>query len=162
MAESSLNTIVVRALKYDRTEHRSWSGSLVLNEPPLLVVGAEFADEVEHELLGTILEGTISVEYYWLNRWYNIFRFGDKEKTPATFYCNVTLPPVFDGATLSYVDLDIDILVKPDLRYEVLDLDDFEANAKLYSYPGETQLHAQRAVRELIEMIESRQFPFDR
>jgi hypothetical protein len=42
----------------------------------------------------------------------------------------------FDGRVLSYVDLDIDVLVAPDLTYKILDVEDFEANAMRYSLSG--------------------------
>lgn len=125
------------------------------------MLDAVFDEEIEHELLGTILSGTISTEYYWLDRWYNVFRFSDSDQTFQNFYCNINQPPVFDGRVLSYIDLDIDVLVARDFTYKVLDLDDFEENAQRYSYPDEVQANAQRALTELIELIEARAFPFN-
>jgi protein associated with RNAse G/E len=62
---------------------------------------------------------------------------------------------------LSYVDLDIDVLVAPDLTYKILDEEDFEANAVRYSYPDDVQANARLALAELIELIEARAFPFN-
>ena len=45
------------------------------------MLDAVFDEEIEHELLGTISSGTISTEYYWLDRWYNVFRFSDSNQT---------------------------------------------------------------------------------
>ena len=58
------------------------------------------------------------------------------------------------------MDLDIDVLVNPDFSYQILDLDDFEQNAKLFGYPAEVQSRARRAVDELINLIGARSFPF--
>ena len=127
----------------------------------MLVLDAVFEEEIEHDLLGTIALGTVSTEYYWLDRWYNVFRFSDKSGTLKNFYCNVNQPPSFDGRVLSYIDLDIDVLVAPDLTYKILDLEDFEENARRYSYPEDVQANAHRAVKELTELIESRGFPFN-
>ena len=77
------------------------------------------------------------------------------------YYCNVNAPPTFDGHILSYVDLDIDVLVDPDFSFEILDLDDFDQNAKRYAYPSEIQRNARQAVTDLVDLIESRSFPFD-
>ena len=117
---------------------------------PLLVLDAVFDEEIQHDLLGTISAGTISTEYYWLDRWYNVFRFSDPDQKLRNFYCNVNVPPQFDGRVLSYVDLDIDVLVEPDLTYKILDEDDFEENARRYAYPAEVQANARRALAELI------------
>ena len=67
---------------------------------------------------------------------------------------------LFDGATLSYVDLDLDIVVDPDASYRILDIEDFETNAKRYGYTDEVQANARRAVADLVTMIETRAFPF--
>ena len=161
-ARQTREEIIISALKYDGREHRNWPGELVVNEPPLLVVDARFTEDVQHDLLGAIGKGTVSTEYYWLDRWYNIFRFGDKSQRDATYYCNVTLPPRLENRTLSYIDLDIDVFVHSDFTYEVLDLEDFDKNARLYSYPKEIEHGAHQAVEELKGLIERRAFPFDR
>jgi protein associated with RNAse G/E len=153
--------IIVSVRKYDGSEHRRWPAQIARIEGPLLVLDAVFEQDVEHELLGKILSGTISTEYYWLERWYNVFRFGDPRRQFQNFYCNINQPPSFDGRVLSYIDLDIDVLVAPDFTYQVLDLNDFEENARRYSYPKEVQANAHRALTELIALIEARTFPFD-
>jgi uncharacterized protein len=111
-------------------------------------------------LLGTIPIGTISTEYYWLDRWYNVFRFAERDRKLKKFYCNINMPPEFDGEVLSYIDLDIDVLVEPDWSFKILDVDDFERNAKLYNYPAEIQDQARHALAELVGLIETRTFPF--
>jgi protein associated with RNAse G/E len=155
------NEIVVSVLKYDGLEHRRWPARIARIDGPLLVLDAVFEDEIEHDLLGTISSGTISTEYYWLDRWYNVFRFSDPDRRLKNYYCNVNQPPTFDGRVLSYIDLDIDVLVAPDLTYRILDVEDFEENARRYTYPEEVQVNAYRALEELTELIESRAFPFN-
>jgi uncharacterized protein len=147
-------------LKYDGSEHRRWPARIAEISGPLLVLDAVFDEEIQHDLLGTISSGTISTEYYWLDRWYNVFRFSGPDRKLKRFYCNVNVPPQFDGHVLSYVDLDIDVLVEPDLTYKILDEDDFEQNAKRYLYPDDILVNARQALAELMQLIESRSFPF--
>ena len=146
--------------KFDGAEHRRWSARLIEKVDSLIVLDAKFEEHIEHDLLGTIPIGTLSTEYYWLDRWYNVFRFRDADLNLKRFYCNINMPPRFDGQTLTYVDLDIDVLVEPDLSYRVLDLEDFQENARQYNYPVEIQTGAHRALDELIGIIETRAFPF--
>ncbi|HSE33977.1 MAG TPA: DUF402 domain-containing protein [Pyrinomonadaceae bacterium] len=120
-----------------------------------------FAEHIEHDQLGSIPIGTLSTEYYWLDRWYNVFRFRDADLNLKKIYCNISMPPRFDGEILTYVDLDIDVLVEPDFSYRVLDLEDFEDNARHYNYPPAIQTEAQRALEELIRSIETRAYPFN-
>lgn len=152
--------IEVRAYKYDGLLHRSWNAELISQQGSLIILDAKFSDEIIHDLLGTIAIGTHSLEYYWLDRWYNVFRFAQPDGKLRNYYCNVNVPPTFDGKTLSYVDLDLDILVEPDFAYRILDVADFERNAESYGYSSEVQTNARRAVDELVTMIETRAFPF--
>jgi len=155
------DAIVVSVLKYDGREHRRWPARIAESVGPLIILDAVFDEEVEHDLLGKVLSGTISTEYYWLDRWYNVFRFSSSDQVLQKFYCNINAPPQFDGRVLSYVDLDIDVLVEPDLTYRILDEEDFEQNARRYGYPEEIRANARRALTEVIGLIESRAFPFD-
>lgn len=155
-----MKSIVVQAYKYDGVLHRSWPAELLRQEGSLIVLDARFPSEVVHDLLGTIAGGTYSLEYYWLDRWYNVFRFARPDGKLRNYYCNVNVPAKFDGELLSYVDLDLDILVDPDFSYRVLDVEDFERNIERYGYPAEVEANARRAVDELVSMIETRQFPF--
>jgi len=150
----------VQTFKFDGQSHRVWHAEVVRQEGSLIVLDARFPDEIEHDLLGTIASGTHSLEYYWLDRWYNIFRFAQPNGELRNYYCNVNMPPTFAGETLSYVDLDLDILVAPDFSYQVLDEEDFESNSRIYRYPDEVQRNARRAVDELVGMIQTRAFPF--
>ena len=155
------HTMTVRARKYDGREHRRWSAELLEQDGSLLVLDAYFPEEISHDLLGTIAVGTHSLEYYWLDRWYNVFRFAEPNGELRNFYCNVNVPPILEGDTLSYVDLDLDILVSPDFSYQLLDRDDFERNVTLYNYTDEVQRNAAKALDELVNMIETRAFPFN-
>ena len=159
--EQNKDGVVVRVLKYDGAQHRVWHARVAERKGSLLVLDAVFEEEVRHSQLGLIRRGTVSIEYYWLDRWYNVFRFLEPSGRVRNFYCNVNMPPEFNGHTLSYVDLDIDIVVRPDFSYEILDMDEFEVNAERYNYPADVRDGAHRALEELLSLIERRAFPFD-
>lgn len=153
--------IIVRALKYDETIHRTWDCELINETGELWEFVGVFQDEINHPLLGVIRPETVSHEYYWKNRWYNVFRFHEPEGELRNFYCNVNMPPILRENVLSYIDLDIDVLVAPDFSYQILDLDEFEANAAKHEYESETIIKAHESLGELIALIENRRFPFD-
>ena len=152
--------ISVRVLKYDGSDYRQWSGVLSRRDGSLIELDAAFSMDAYHPLLGEIPRGTRLIEYYWLDRWYNVLKFLNDDGSTRHFYCNITTPPELAGKTLTYVDLDIDILALPDLTYQVLDLDEFEANAEAFGYSEEVHKNAHQAVAELKQMIAARQFPF--
>ncbi len=152
--------ITVNTYKYDGAPHRSWKGELVERRDDLLVLAGVFEEEISHSKLGIIKPQTVSYEYYWLDRWYNIFSFHEPGGGLRNYYCNIGMPPKFENNVLEYVDLDIDVLVSPEFEVEILDRDEFEQNKVLYSYPEDLILKTRHALDELKEMIERRIFPF--
>lgn len=152
--------VEVRSLKHDGKLHRSWKARVARRDGPLFVLDAFFESEVRHDILGTIEAGTLSEEFFWADRWYSIFRFSEPTGALRCFYCNVNTPPEIVGGTLSFVDLDVDVLVRPDFTFDVLDEDEFEAHAELYGYPSDYRSRVREATEEIIGLVETRQFPF--
>ena len=69
--------------------------------------------------------------------------------------------PTLQNNILNYVDLDIDVLVKKDLTFEVLDINEFKTNSIKYNYPKEIKIKAEDSLSELRSLIKNREFPFD-
>ena len=153
-------TVYVESRKYDGRVHRSWSARLVRVEGALIVVEGTFEEEIVHPNLGVIEPGTRSREFYWTDRWYSVFRFQRPAGALRNYYCNVNEPARFDGDTLRFVDLDIDLLVAPDMTYTILDEDEFTEHAARFKYPPDTSRRARAALGELIDLVTRRQFPF--
>ncbi len=159
MVNSAGRTVTVNSLKYDNSIRRTWSAQIKQETEDRLVLEGSFETDVEHHDLGLISAGTISVETYWFTRWYSIFRFLTPDGGLRNYYCNVNMPPVFSGSTLSYIDLDLDVVVWPNGRHSILDAAEFEENARLFSYPEEVRNGASTALEELIELIENGGLP---
>lgn len=67
------------------------------------------------------------VEYYFANRWYNIFTIHDREDDRVKgWYCNIGKPAVIEDGLVSYVDLALDLWVSANGTQTVLDEDEFE------------------------------------
>jgi protein associated with RNAse G/E len=158
---SNEKIVRINARKFDGEIHRFWNCKIVDRKDSLLTFVGEFDQEVVHTDLGIIRRGTLSYEFYWLDRWYNVFRFHEPDGSLRNFYCNVNAPPVFADGILDYVDLDIDVLVWKDFKYKVLDLEEFEANCLRYNYSAMVIEKARKSLDELINMINKRLFPFD-
>lgn len=152
----------INSRKGDGQIHRSWRAQLLHESDELLIFEGIFEREVRHDELGVIRPGTVSLEYYWPRKTFNVFRFTEPTGELRCFYCNVNLPPTFDANTLDYVDLDIDILWTPGEDPRVLDLHEFESNSIRFGYDEATVRLAHSATQELLEMIARGNFPFDR
>lgn len=161
MSDATGTPFTIRVLRYDGTEYRRWNAKLARRKGSLIVLEAEFDVEVQHLHLGHIALGTRTVEYYWQDRWYNVFQFLDDAGQTRLWYCNVNLPPVVENSSITYVDLDLDIIVRTDFSYQILDADEFEHHARIFGYPPDVQESARNALIDLISRVERRQFPFN-
>jgi protein associated with RNAse G/E len=160
-AHAPCESVTVRALKFDGKLHREWQARLVAQDDEIIIVEGVFAEEIRHPQLGHIAPGTLSTEYYWKDRWYSIFRFRKPSGELRNYYCNINLPAEFDGSVLTFIDLDVDVLVAPDFSLRILDEDEFASNAVRYNYPAIVREVVPRALAELISHIERRDYPFD-
>ncbi len=127
----------------------------------MLVFLGVFEVEIRHPFLGVIRPGTVSYEFYWLNGWFNVFRFHEPDGTFRNFYCNLNMPPVYKNGVLDYVDLDLDVIVYKDFTYDILDIEDFKENAERFNYPPELKAKIRIQLNNLIGKIQNRLFPFD-
>ena len=75
----------------------------------------------------TFKKGDRFVEYYYSDRWYNIFAILDRDDGQLKgWYCNIGKPAVIEDGVVSYVDLALDLWVSADGKQTVLDEDEFE------------------------------------
>ncbi len=72
----------------------------------------------------------------------------------------MTTPPSFDGQQIGYIDLDLDVTVRPNGCIELLDQDEFEDHQKLYGYPESVIGMAEQAARDVARLADSGGFPF--
>jgi uncharacterized protein len=153
--------ITVNSRKSDNSIQRSWQCEFLEETSGYWLFVGKFDREITHNDLGVIRLGTISYEYYFKTEWFNVFRFHEPEGDFKFYYCNINMPPKFENNVLDYVDLDLDVLVRKDLSFVILDEDEFAENSKLFGYSAELKLQVETTLNELLLNITQRQFPFD-
>jgi protein associated with RNAse G/E len=151
--------ITVNSRRFDGTIRKTWQCELLEQRGSLLIAVGEFDTDIEHADLGRIKKGTISREYYWLDRWYNIFRFHEPSGEFRNFYCNVSAPAQFENGVLDYVDLDIDVLIDANSKVTVLDREDYERSIATFGYPVEVQANVELSLHELLEFFDKKEMP---
>jgi hypothetical protein len=73
-------------------------------------------------------KGDRFLEYYYADRWYNIFVIYDRDDGKLKgWYCNIGKPALIEDNVVSYVDLALDLWVSTDGKQTLLDEDEFEA-----------------------------------
>ncbi len=93
------------------------------------------------------------LQFFWPQRWYMLSAFYDGPSLVHT-YANIIQPATIELDRLNYVDLDLSILVEPDLSHEVLTQAEFEQAAESLQYSEETRISALMALRTLISSVQ--------
>jgi protein associated with RNAse G/E len=164
--------IQIQGTSYDGKPHWLHPAYLVLEKENLIVTQTFAGCEVTSHN-GPWASPYHTRGHYWTDRWYNVIRLEPPAGTPPpelwrdskrAFYCNIATPAQFDGASVHYVDLQLDVLAFADprgpLRYEVRDEDEFEEARARFRYPESLVTSARQAVLDLVALIEARAFPF--
>lgn len=137
---------LVRKLDVQGNETYRYTGTLVQRGLDFVRLEAYFdrADMVFHGI--TLLREDRFLETFFSQRWYNIFEIHDRQDDRLKgWYCNVGFPAEISEASVSYRDLALDLLVFPDGRQLVLDVDEFQELA----LEPRTRQAAQQALAEL-------------
>ncbi len=105
-----------------------YEGVLLHKDERSIVLEAWF-DREDMPFLDVVFKtGDRFVEYYYTDRWYNIFAVHDRQDDKVKgWYCNIGKPAVFEDSTVSYMDLALDLWVSTTGKQTVLDQDEFEA-----------------------------------
>lgn len=97
------------------------------------------------------------IEYYYSDRWFNIFAIASPSGARKGWYCNVAEPAHIFTERVEQVDLYLDVWVNPTGAIRVLDEDEFASATAL----SESQRQgARQGLQALLQMIAARQEMF--
>jgi protein associated with RNAse G/E len=87
--------------------------------------------------------GSVNLAHYWMDRHYNVYQFMAGGRTLA-YYCNVAEPTAIREDLVEYLDLAVDVLIRPSGEALVLDEDELPPDLA-----PERRKYIARAVEEL-------------
>jgi uncharacterized protein len=97
------------------------------------------------------------IEYYYTDRWFNIFDISNASNERKGWYCNITEPvDIFDDQ-IKQKDLLLDVWVDPWGRPLILDEDEFEVDTTL---DDRQRKGARKGLQDLLQMIAAQTAPF--
>lgn len=106
----------------------------------------------------TVFEpGDHFTEYFYTDRWFNIFAIKTADGKRKGWYCNVAAPAQVSAEQIEQVDLLLDVWVRPDGEVLILDEDEFAAATTLTDFQRNG---AQQGLQELLALISARHEPF--
>lgn len=94
---------------------------------------------------------------YFLKKGFKISKMYDKYDNLVHWYCDITKAHI-DGETYEFEDLLLDVVVKPDGSYVVMDADEFAQAIEEDMISKETACEALRSFNELVGAISQGKF----
>jgi hypothetical protein len=105
----------------------------------------------------TFRHGDVFTEWFYADRWYNVFRIADGQTTTLKgWYCNITRPAHIAADSVRADDLALDLFVMPNGRVLLLDEPEFNA----LDLSSEDRLSSLRAVETIRALAARREAPF--
>jgi hypothetical protein len=151
--------LLLRATKFDGAAHWIQPFRTVSDDGTMLVTEYRARTPI-YTSRGEFRSPYDSRVYFWRDRWFNVFRLSRPGCSLALWYCNITTPPTLCGTEINYIDLDLDVAVRPDGCIELLDRHEFTAHQRLYGYPADVIERAEDAAHEVAELARAKAFPF--
>ena len=150
--------ILVRKFLYDGTPNYTWHGRLIERDERQVVLEAYFARDYRD--LGYVVfeRGDLFVEFYYFDRWYNVFQVYAADGRLKGWYCNITRPASLQDGELHFTDLALDLFAYPDGTSLPLDVEEFEENAQRLYAPADVAA-ARAAFEELLRLHAQGQLP---
>lgn len=102
-------------------------------------------------------QGDIFTEWFYNDRWYNIFRVEDGQSGALKgWYCNITRPAEIEIDRVAADDLALDLFIYPDGQSLLLDQEEFET----LPLGADERQHALAAVQAVLALVKARAGPF--
>lgn len=139
------------------TEKIRYGGDVIKQSPGKIVIQARWT-MAERDLGYTRFEpGDYFIEYYYADRWFNIFDISYKDGRRKGWYCNIAEPAHIYETRIEQVDLFLDVWVDTSGVPLLLDEDEFTAATMLTASQREG---ARQGLQSILQMVEKRQEVF--
>lgn len=153
--------ITVRLIKPLKGTVITYEAELLHRDATSIAVRAAWINDALDLGLFRIEPGDLLDEFYYAERWFNIFRLHGRDGRLKGWYCNVTRPAQIGEDYVDSEDLELDLLVGPDRAQLRLDDEDEFLARDLERQEPEAYSAARAAVEELRAMVARGDPPFE-
>ncbi|GHO43163.1 DUF402 domain-containing protein [Ktedonospora formicarum] len=102
-------------------------------------------------------KGDSFLEYYYIDRWFNIFAIAHPDGKPKGWYCNIAEPAYISDTSIEQVDLLLDVWININGKHIILDEDEF---AQATNLSEQQRQGAQEGLEALLHLLHTQQAPF--
>ena len=134
-----------------------YQGEVIERSPRRIIIQAAWSNPPKDLGYTRFERGDSFTEYYYTDRWFNIFAIIGSDQQRKGWYCNIAQPAVFFADRIEQVDLFLDVWVNPQGQPLILDEDEFAAATTL---SDEQRTGARAGLQTLLALLASRSEAF--
>ena len=135
-----------------------YSGEVLMQGKTWVCIEATYNNPDKDAGYVVFRRGDTFVEWYYSERWYNVFELYDVDDGQHKgWYCNITRPASISEDLIRADDLALDVFVTPEGEITVLDEDEFAA----LNLPPNERRAALAAVQAIRQAVENGDSPFE-
>ncbi len=150
--------ILYQSTQYDGSINYCWWAQLEYAHHNLIILYTPPNTQYSGRRSGTIRHPFRS--YSWTDRWFNVNQTYVDDAIGMQHDINLGTPVVFDGSSVSFVDLDLDFDLDNQWSLTLMDEDEYAAHRAQFNYPRQLQQRIEQAVHEVRRMVDTRAWPF--
>jgi len=150
--------ILIHSYKHNKTVHRIWKKSVVLEVSQHVIVTANERTRVIENDGRTWKTKEPAICVFFEDLWFNIIAM--LKQDGIHYYCNLASPTVFDGEALKYIDYDLDLKMYPSKKIRLLDKKEYETHKQQMEYSKDIDDIILDHLRILKEKMMTKSFPF--
>lgn len=134
-----------------------YQGEVIERSPTRVIIQAVWSNAPKDLGYTRFEAGNAFTEYYYSDRWFNIFAILGADSKRKGWYCNVAQPAVIFDDHIEQIDLFLDVWVNPQGQPLLLDEDEFVAATTLSE---EQRKGARAGLQALLELLATRREAF--
>lgn len=152
-----MSAFTVNKLNHRGEQELSYTGEAIEHGENFVCIRAPFTFSTRDLGYVVLKTGDIFTEWFYTDRWYNVFQINDVDSGSLKgYYCNLTRPAHIIEASLSAEDLALDIFVKPDGEILRLDEEDYAA----LPLADDERKQVEVAIATIEDLVKRRVAPF--
>ena len=157
---------VIKSFKHDGHLHRVWLDNWKVPESLLYPEHTKESMTVLINCRTRIREANgeewvskiPGVSFFIPKQWYNIVALVEEEG--IRYYCNMASPPYDSGGVITYIDYDLDVIVSPDRKVQLVDQEEYAKHKRQYRYSETVEAKVRGGLEQLLLRIEQKSPPF--
>lgn len=151
--------IYIQSFKHDGSLHRTWAKGYVMEANESRIVCVTNKTWVSESDGRKWVTREPAICFFYPDKWFNVISM--IRKNGIFYYCNIASPSIYDEESLKNIDYDLDVKVNPQMKWNILDEDEYEEHGLQMGYSDELKKAIEKGLDQVLDLVEKNESPFN-